>query len=226
MSTKEFTEVPHTIGCKISQGILCQRWLQSDGAIFNRRAINHSNMSILEGLAPLIGSHMAREPTASPVLTKWWNWKLMLATKFGSLCTEVISFGSQNFGSQIWFCARLLRSLVTIFFFFIYLKSVTISIIVCRHLGRKKCLICMRQGVQKKIDFSSWWWHINCLATAFKHVLTSQYVIHWMKCSEKNVPALSSVLSSNKWQYFICNNCQYIDFIASFERPNRNLPSW
>ena len=45
-----------------------QRWLQSDGAIYNRRAINHSNLSILEGLATLIGSRLTKEPTASPVV--------------------------------------------------------------------------------------------------------------------------------------------------------------
>ena len=107
MSGNEFNEVPHTIGCKFSQGIVCSRWLQSDGAILNRRAINHSNLSILEGLAALIGSHLTREPTVRAVLSKWWNWELMLATNFGSLCPEVTNFGSQNFGYQIWFCTRL-----------------------------------------------------------------------------------------------------------------------
>ena len=86
MSANEFAEVPHTIGSNISQGIV---WLQSDGAISNRRAINHLNLSILEGLATLIGSHLTREPTASPVLTKWWKSELMLATNFGSLCPKV-----------------------------------------------------------------------------------------------------------------------------------------
>ena len=84
-------------------------WLQSDGAISNRRAINHTNLSILEGLATLIGSHLTREPTASPVLTKWWKSELILATNFGSLCPKVTKVGSQNFGYQIWFCTRLLN---------------------------------------------------------------------------------------------------------------------
>ena len=53
MSANDFTKVPHTVGCKTSQGIVCQRWSQSDGDIFNRRAINHSNLSILEGLTTL-----------------------------------------------------------------------------------------------------------------------------------------------------------------------------
>ena len=67
MSANEFTEVPYTIRCKISQGIMCLKWLQSDGAISNRRAINRWNLFILEVLATLIGSHLAKEPTASPV---------------------------------------------------------------------------------------------------------------------------------------------------------------
>ena len=33
----------------------------------------------------------------------------MLATNFGSLCPKVTNFGSQNFGSQIWFCTRLIK---------------------------------------------------------------------------------------------------------------------
>ena len=86
-----------------------------DGAICNRRAINHSNLSILEGMTTLIGSHLTREPTASPVLTKWWKSKLMLATNFGSLCPKVTkTVGSQNFGYQICFCTRLFSFLIFI----------------------------------------------------------------------------------------------------------------
>ena len=51
----------------------------------------------VEGLAALIGSHLSRQPTVSPRLTKWWNWELMLATNFGSLCPKATNFGSQNF---------------------------------------------------------------------------------------------------------------------------------
>ena len=54
-----------------------------------------------------IGSHLTREPTASPVVTKWCNWELILATNFGNLCPKVTKVGSQNFGYQIWFCTRL-----------------------------------------------------------------------------------------------------------------------
>ena len=35
-------------------------------------------------MATFIGSHFTSEPTASPVLTKWWNLELMLAANFGS----------------------------------------------------------------------------------------------------------------------------------------------
>ena len=38
---------------------------------------------------------MAREPTASPVLTKWWKWELILATNFGSHVQMVTKFGGQ-----------------------------------------------------------------------------------------------------------------------------------
>ena len=109
MSANEFTEVPLTIGCKISQGMACLRWLQSKGAIWNQGAINHKNLSILEGLTSLIGSHLTREPTANPVLSKWLKWELMLVTNFGSLCPKVTNFGSQTFGYQIWFCTRLFK---------------------------------------------------------------------------------------------------------------------
>ena len=57
----------------------------------------------------LLYSHLTREPTTSPVLTKWWNWELMLATNFDSLSQTVTKGGSQNFGYQFWFCTRLLR---------------------------------------------------------------------------------------------------------------------
>ena len=59
--------------------------------------------------ATFTGSHLTREPTAIPVLTKWWNWELILATNFGNLCTNVTKVGSPNFGYRIWFCTRLFR---------------------------------------------------------------------------------------------------------------------
>ena len=33
-----------------------------------------------------LASNKAPKPTVSPVLTKWWNWELMLASNFGNLC--------------------------------------------------------------------------------------------------------------------------------------------
>ena len=59
-------------------------------------------------LATLIGNRLTREPTSRPVLTKCWNWELILSTNFGRLCQTVTKFGSQNFGYQIWFCTKLL----------------------------------------------------------------------------------------------------------------------
>ena len=57
--------------------------------------------------AIFIGSHLTREPTGSPVLAKWGNLELMLATNFGNLCQTVTKVSSKNFGYQIWFCTRL-----------------------------------------------------------------------------------------------------------------------
>ena len=38
----------------------------------------------LQVWATIIGSLLTREPTASPVLTKWWNWEPTYATNFGN----------------------------------------------------------------------------------------------------------------------------------------------
>ena len=43
MIPNEFDEMPHTIGCKTPLGTVCKKQLQSDGAIFNRWDIDHSN---------------------------------------------------------------------------------------------------------------------------------------------------------------------------------------
>ena len=53
--------------------------------------------------ATIIGSHLAREPTASPVLTKWWNWELTLATNFGNHVQMVIKFGGQILATKSGF---------------------------------------------------------------------------------------------------------------------------
>ena len=60
----------------------------------------------------LLVADLTREPTASPALTKWWKWELMLATNFGNLCQMVTEVGSQNFGYQIWSCTRLVKGLL------------------------------------------------------------------------------------------------------------------
>ena len=62
---------------------------------------NHSNLSVLEVLATLIGSHLSREPTA--VLTKRWNWELTLATNFGSHAQMVTKFGGQILATKFGF---------------------------------------------------------------------------------------------------------------------------
>ena len=57
-------------------------------------------MSDLHGWATFIGSHLTREPTASSVLTKWWNSELILAASFDSLRQMV---------TKVWFCTRLFK---------------------------------------------------------------------------------------------------------------------
>ena len=52
-------------------------------------------MSNLQVWATIIGSHLTREPTASPVLTKWWNLELILATNFGNDPQMVTKVGGQ-----------------------------------------------------------------------------------------------------------------------------------
>ena len=54
-------------------------------------------VSNLQVWTTIVASHLTREPTVSPVLTKWWNWELTLATNFS------------DHGYQIWLCTRLLR---------------------------------------------------------------------------------------------------------------------
>ena len=60
-------------------------------------------MSTLQGWATIIGSHLTRKPTVSPVLTKCWNWELRLATNFGSYAQMVIEFGGQNLATKFGF---------------------------------------------------------------------------------------------------------------------------
>ena len=65
--------------------------------------MNHSNCVEFADVATLIGSHLTREPTASPVLTKWWMWELMLATNFGSPLQMVTKVGSQILDTKFGF---------------------------------------------------------------------------------------------------------------------------
>ena len=62
--------------------------------------------------ATFIGSHFTREATASPVLIKWWNWELTLATNFDNPCTN----GYQSWCAKFWqltlFYIRLLSWLL------------------------------------------------------------------------------------------------------------------
>ena len=60
-------------------------------------------VSNLQVWAAIIGSHLTREPTASPVLTKWWNLELTLATNFGNHAQMVIKIGSQILATKFGF---------------------------------------------------------------------------------------------------------------------------
>ena len=60
-------------------------------------------MSNLQVWATINGSHLAREPIASPVLTKWWNEELITSTKFGSHAQMVTKFGGQILATKFGF---------------------------------------------------------------------------------------------------------------------------
>ena len=53
--------------------------------------------------AAVIGSYLKKEPTASPVLTKWWKSELTLATNFGSHAHMVTKFGGQILATKFGF---------------------------------------------------------------------------------------------------------------------------
>ena len=57
----------------------------------------------LQVWATVIGSHLKKEPTASPVLTKWWKLELTLATNFGSHAQMVTKFGGQILATKFGF---------------------------------------------------------------------------------------------------------------------------
>ena len=60
-------------------------------------------VSNLQVWATIIGNHLAREPTPSPVLTKCWNLELTLATNFGSHAQMVTKFGGQILATKFGF---------------------------------------------------------------------------------------------------------------------------
>ena len=53
--------------------------------------------------ATVTGSHLKKEPTASPVLTRWWKLELTLATNFGSHVQMVTKFGGQILATKFGF---------------------------------------------------------------------------------------------------------------------------
>ena len=66
-------------------------------------------MSNLQVWATIIGSHLTREPTVSPVLTKCWNWELTLATNFGSHAQMVTKFDGQILATKFGFVSDCLE---------------------------------------------------------------------------------------------------------------------
>ena len=60
-------------------------------------------VSNLQVWATVIGGHLKKEPTASPVLTKWWKLELSLATNFGSHAQMVTKFGGQILATKFGF---------------------------------------------------------------------------------------------------------------------------
>ena len=57
----------------------------------------------LQVCATVIGSQLKKEPTASPVLTKWWKLELTLATNFGSHAQMVTKFDGQILATKFGF---------------------------------------------------------------------------------------------------------------------------
>ena len=60
-------------------------------------------VSNLQVWATTIGSHLTREPTVSPVVTKWWNRELTLATNFGNHAQMVTKVGGQILATKFGF---------------------------------------------------------------------------------------------------------------------------
>ena len=65
--------------------VITIRWSQFQ-SVSKRK---HSNFHLIWKCGWLfISTHLTRESTASTVLTKCWNWELMLATNCGNPCTD------------------------------------------------------------------------------------------------------------------------------------------
>ena len=61
----------------------------------------------LQVRATIFGSHLTKEPKASSVLTKWWNWEPTFATNFGNDAKMVTKVGGQILATKLGFCTRL-----------------------------------------------------------------------------------------------------------------------
>ena len=85
------------------------------------------------GVATVIATHLAREPTASPVLTNWWILELMLATNFGSPLQMVTKVGSQILATKFGFVPDCLVHLC--FFNSVITKNNTVN----THFENIKC---------------------------------------------------------------------------------------
>ena len=76
-------------------------------------------MTNLQVWATIIGSHLTRKPTTSPVLTKCWNWELTLTTNFGSHAQMVTKFGGLILATKLgfvpdcWCCGDLCRQAIS-----------------------------------------------------------------------------------------------------------------
>ena len=100
MSPNEFSEVPHTNGCETPLGTVLKAitigWSHFESA-------RYKPLSDLQVWATTICSHLTREPTASPVLTKRWNLEITLATNFGSQVQMVTKVGGQILATKFGF---------------------------------------------------------------------------------------------------------------------------
>ena len=109
----------------------------------------------------ITGSHLTREPTASPVLIRWWNWEQTLATNFGNHPQMVTKVGGHILAIKFGFvpdCKWMLSTLKQNIWYLIQNKQkisawwrhVACLILVITGLGNAVCLTTSR-------DFNSFW---------------------------------------------------------------------